>query len=468
MVRLSGPRVRPRLTIALVAARAASIVTRALRIGGGTVIPGHVASRLDRQALSELALRLSAGTILISGTNGKTTTARLLANIAAQAGLQPIHNRAGANLPAGILSALVAGSDLDGTVRGKLGLFEVDEAHVPAAVDATHPRALILTNLFRDQLDRYGEIDLIAKRWQGTVIASGASLVLAPNVDDPVLAHLLAQSPVPGVSFGIEDRGAGSAAVAHEADRRLCPACGSRLRYDWSFYGHLGHYSCEACGWKRPTPTLAVRSIIQEPSGRTNIVLEREGARASTHLKLPGLHNVYNAAAAVAGALAVGVSLEQAAQGVTDTQGAFGRHQTISLGAGSLTLSLVKNPVGFNQALRSAPFEVDRVTIAINDLFADGTDVSWLWDVDFDRLIACGVPVICTGLRAHDMALRLKYDGAAEESLVIEPRISAAMQKSLLDAENGAKVLVFSTYTATLEIQRQLARRKLVPPFWEG
>jgi lipid II isoglutaminyl synthase (glutamine-hydrolysing) len=429
-------------------------------------MPGHVAARVYPRILPHLAARLSAGTVLISGTNGKTTTARMLAAIASSAGLLPVHNRAGANLPAGVLSALISASDLRGRLRSSLGLFEVDEAHVPAAVDATHPRVVLLTNLFRDQLDRYGEIDLIARRWQDTVNASGAEISLTVNVDDPLLAHLAIQTRGRTMSFGIETQDLGSALLSHEADRRLCPACGGRLHYSWSYYGHLGHYTCTACTWQRPRPDLAVISVETDPDGATRAALTYEGRQVRARIGLPGLHNVYNATAAVAAALALGIELETAINAVADVRGAFGRNQRIVLGTGSLTLVLVKNPVGFNQALRGMSPDCNRATIAINDLFADGTDVSWLWDVDFGPVVEREMPITCTGRRAHDMAVRLKYDG--DPLPTVQPDLNAALNQAVGDAEHGGHVTFFSTYTATMEVQHQLSARGLIPAFWES
>jgi UDP-N-acetylmuramyl tripeptide synthase len=457
--------IRPRLTAAILAARAAAGLTRALRLGGGTVIPGHVAARLYPAVLAELARQLPRGSIVVSGTNGKTTTARMLAAVAAAADIPVVHNRAGANLPSGMLAALLADAGVNGRPQGALGIFEVDEAHVPAAVAATRPRVLLLTNLFRDQLDRYGEIDLIATRWRETVQRMEVQTLTA-NVDDPLLAHLMIAAPGRILGFGVEDPTPGRETLTHEADRRLCPACGGPLVYSRAFFSHLGHYACSACGWQRPRPSLRVTRVEEEQSAGTRATLEYEQEVATVRIPLPGLHNVYNAAAAVAGALAIGVPFAQATAGVERVEGAFGRYQRVEVESGSLTLILVKNPVGFTQALRSLPRDATEVVIAINDLFADGTDVSWLWDVDFDVLRERQLPVTCSGLRAHDMALRLKYADHAEAE--IGPDLDRVLEASLARARNGARVACFLTYTATMDVQRLLARRGLVPPFWEG
>jgi len=455
-----------RLAAALTAARIAAALTRTLAHGGGTVLPGHVAARIDPRALATLASRLREGSVLISGTNGKTTTARMLASIATAADLRPVHNRAGANLPAGILSTLASGSSLHGRPTGDLGIFEVDEAHVPAVRCAVLPRALVLTNLFRDQLDRYGEIDYVGRAW-GTAIASlGSTGALVVNVDDPVLAHLAGSALGAVVGYGVDDRALAARALPHEADRRLCPACGSRLGYAHSYYSHLGDYRCDGCGWARPQPRVSVTRVLPTADGGSRLTLTLDGVEITAELPLPGLHNAYNAAAAVGAAIALGIAPPAIVAGLADVRGAFGRHERIAIGAGSFTLALVKNPVGFNQALRTALPKLGSALIAINDLLADGTDVSWLWDVDFELLANSERSVVCAGLRAHDLAVRLKYAGVESAEVVLD--LNQAVDRALAAASNGADVVAFCTYTATLELRRLLHRRGLVPPFWEN
>ncbi|MBI4213268.1 MAG: DUF1727 domain-containing protein [Chloroflexi bacterium] len=454
----------PKLMAALASGRLAATLTRTLHLGGGTVLPGHVAARLDPDALSELSSRLAAGVALISGTNGKTTTARMLASIARVAGLQPVHNRAGANLPEGILSALVDASDLVGNLHGRLGVFEVDEAHLPGAARATLPRAVVLTNLFRDQLDRYGEVDFVARSWAAAVKDLGPDSTLIVNVDDPSLAHLAESAPGHLLTFGVENRSLGNDSLAHEADRRLCPVCAQRLDYSSCYYGHLGTYECGACGWKRPTPDVAVLQADGADNGTTAVTMHSQGAQLVATLPAPGLHNVYNAAAAAAAALALDLDPASIVAGLEQMRGAFGRHERIRVGGGTLTLDLVKNPVGFNQALRTV-LDPDLTVIAINDRFADGTDVSWLWDVDFERLAGQEAPVLCTGLRAHDLALRLKYAGVGAEQP--EASISTALGRALERTRQGGQVALFCTYTATLEARSWLQGQGLVPPFWD-
>jgi lipid II isoglutaminyl synthase (glutamine-hydrolysing) len=500
---------RPRLTLALLAGRTASLVSR--RIGhGGTVLAGHIVPRIDPDALPYITRQLRHGSVVVSGTNGKTTTTRMISHVASRAGFQPIHNRSGANLMTGLVTAVASHTSLSGRPRGDLGVFEVDEATLPSAIRAVAPRVLTLNNVFRDQLDRYGEVELIATTWRAAISDLGPSATLVLNADDPTVAHLGSATRARTVTFGIEDVSVGGRALSHDADRRLCPACSARLEYSWTAYSHLGHYRCSACGWSRPQPDVTItRACLGkgEAFGST-LTIEAGGETATIQLPLPGLYNAYNALAATAASLAVGIPLASIAESIGSSEAVFGRFERIPVGDGALILALVKNPVGFNQVLRtlamregdggkavvpgSDPDEVrppsltlplqgggnaapnDHATeglappllvIAINDLFADGTVVSWLWDVDFELLADQSYRILCTGLRAHDMALRLKYAGAPH--VETEPSLSAALDAAAEAARGSQDVLLFPTYTAMLQARSELQRRGFVLPFWE-
>lgn len=474
--------------LALLAGRAASLLTRRLGHGGGTVLPGHVIPRLDPHALQRVVGQLSHGSVLVSGTNGKTTTTRMVAQIASAAGLRPIHNRSGANLATGVVSAVAAHTDVWGRPRGDLGVFEVDEAHVPALVRAVAPRVLALTNLFRDQLDRYGEVDLVAQTWRGAIEALDPAATLVLNADDPILAQIATFAPCRVLFFGVEDPSGGTETVPHDADRRLCPVCGQRIRYATAYYGHLGHYRCDACGWQRPTPGVALTQAALRADGASALTFVMAGTEGvSVTLPLPGLYNAYNALAAAAICTGLGIAPQYVGAGLADFAAVFGRQERIAVGAGLIVLTLVKNPVGFNQVLQSLgvgdpgpgadPEPIPNpqsptpnphvILIAINDRLADGTDVSWLWDVDFELLAERGERIVCTGLRAHDMALRLKYATVPEDRVTVEPRLGAAVATALAAARGGSRVLVFPTYTAMLEIRQGLQRAGIVLPFWE-
>ncbi|MEA2641348.1 MAG: hypothetical protein QOF51_2742 [Chloroflexota bacterium] len=457
-----------RLYLALAAGHLTGALSR--RLGsGGTVLPGHVVSRLDPGALRHIVAQIRLGAAIISGTNGKTTTARMVSQAATSAGLRPIANRSGSNLTSGIVAAAVAHTSLVGRPLGDVAILEVDEAHVPAVVDAANPRLLALTNVFRDQLDRYGEVDLIAATWRIAIERLDPSAVLVLNADDPIVAHLREAAPGRVVTYGVNDEAVGSPTLPHEADKRLCPACGARLRYTWSYYGHIGHYACAACGWQRPAPDVAVTQLAFRAGGTTELTVEQGGTSRRIRVPLPGLYNAYNALAAFAITTTLGIAESAAIAAIESFSAVFGRQERVAVGSGELTLALVKNPVGFNQVLQALAMgePPDLIVIAINDLFADGTDVSWLWDVDFEVLAESEPRILCTGLRAHDMALRLKYAGVAEERVVVEPPLGAAVEAALTTARAGGHVAAFPTYTAMLQMRGELQRRGCVAPFWE-
>jgi UDP-N-acetylmuramyl tripeptide synthase len=466
-----------RLVLALTAGRAARFLTR--RIGrGGTVLPGHVVRWIEPSALEHLTAGLPRGAVLVSGTNGKTTTTRMLAGIAAASGLRPIHNRAGANLISGIVTASAEHADLIGNPTGDLGIFEVDEANLPAVAAATQPNVLALTNLFRDQLDRYGEVETVAQAWRSAVanLAPEATLVL--NADDPIVAQLGQDSRGRVVYFGVDDPAVGQATVSHEADKRLCTFCGNRILYERAHYGHLGHYHCPGCGWSRPTPDVAMFEAKHRADGVSAYTIREGDTSLSLTLHLAGLYNAYNALAAATVAWTLGLPGPDIAAGLSGSVAAFGRGEEIPIESGVIVLALVKNPVGFNEALRSHLPDVhtrsDRgasrptsAIVAINDLIADGTDISWLWDVNFELLTGLTDRTIASGLRAEDVALRMKYALVDAASTQVIASIEAAMDEAIQTASLGGRVLAFCSYTAMLTARAQLQRRGLVTPFWQ-
>lgn len=415
--------------------------------------------------------------MLVSGTNGKTTTTRMLARIASDVGFRPIHNRAGANLLEGIVAAMAERTDLLGHPDGDLGLFEVDEATVPALVAATHPRLLAILNLFRDQLDRYGEVETVAQTWRAAIATLPPDATLVLNADDPIVAHLGAEAPCRVVNFGVDVPALARSGVPHDADRRLCPQCGHRFVYARTHYGHLGHYRCSSCGWARPTPEVTIVDAAHAADRSVTYTVRAGSETLSLAVRLQGLYNAYNALAATTIAWSLGIPAPALAPALAGTVGAFGRGEEISIGSGSILLALVKNPVGFNEVLRthlpdphptpSALPPTPTVLIAINDRFADGTDISWLWDVDFELLAGRASRTIASGLRAEDVALRLKYALVEPTTIETIPAIPNAVDRMLQCASGGTHVLALCSYTAMLEMRAQLQRRGHVSPFWE-
>jgi UDP-N-acetylmuramyl tripeptide synthase len=463
---------RPRLSAALMAGRAAAVLSRRLGRGGGTVIAGHLVPRIAPGALRDVTRSLPNGSIVVSGTNGKTTTTRLISHILRSAGMRPIHNRAGANLLSGLFTAVAQGTDWQARPRGDVGLFEVDEATIPSALQHIQPRVLLLHNIFRDQLDRYGEVHFVADLWRTAIRRLSATSTVLLNADDPLVAELPSgsvDSAARILTYGIADPTVGVENPPHASDARLCPRCGSPLGYGVFFYGHLGHYACPHCGFARPTPEVSATSVELLGDEGSNLTVATTDGVIRARLHLPGLYNVYNALAALAACTALGVRRDIIARALETFTTAFGRFERIQVEDRQLFLALVKNPVGFTEVLRTVLGAAGRRTllIAINDLFADGTDVSWLWDVEFERLADRVNVAVCSGLRAEDMAVRLKYAGVEPERIRIESDFRRAIELALSAAEPNETVYVLPTYTAMLELRNILRQTGYVRGFWE-
>jgi lipid II isoglutaminyl synthase (glutamine-hydrolysing) len=447
------------LDVKVAAARAAGALSR--RAGrGGTSLPGKLLMRLDPQAIARLAGRLRDGTAVISATNGKTTTAAMAAGILERAGARLVHNRAGANMAGGVATAL-----MDGPRDADTGLFEVDEFWLDQVVDDLRPRALLLANLFRDQLDRYGELDSIADRWAAVAARTPAALVL--NADDPTVADLGRGHDA--TYFGVEDDAMALPAMQHAADATHCRRCGAPYRYDAVYLGHLGRYHCDDCGATRPEPQIAATGIVLEGVRGARFTLRTPAGERAITLPLPGLYNVYNALAAAALALALGATLDQVGAGLQVVSPAFGRAETLRIAGRELSILLVKNPAGANEVLRTLVLEDGEhdVFAVLNDNIADGRDVSWVWDADFEVLAPRVRRATCSGTRAAEMALRLKYAGVPTARIAVEPELDAGLDRAL-EAGDG-RLFALPTYTAMLALRdtlvaRGAARGSFAPP----
>jgi UDP-N-acetylmuramyl tripeptide synthase len=446
----------------LAAARAAGAVSR--RAGrGGTSLPGKVLLRLDPHAIGRLAGRLPDGSAVISATNGKTTTAAMVAAILARGGRRLVHNRAGANMAGGVAGALLDAAGRGDAIAGDAGLFEVDEFWLDQLVPELRPRALLLGNLFRDQLDRYGELETIADRWAG-VVAGAVDTSLVLNADDPLIADL-GRHRADAVYFGVEDPAMALPELQHASDSKHCRRCGAPYRYDLIFLGHLGHYHCDACGATRPAPHVAAERVVLDGLRGAQIALRTPAGRADVSLPLPGLYNVYNALGAAALALALGATLADVVTGLESVSPAFGRAETVELDGRDVLLLLVKNPAGANEVLRTLALEDGRhdLLAVLNDHTADGRDISWVWDADFELLADRLRRVVCSGTRAAEMALRLKYAGVPEDRLVVAPELADALDRAVQGAPaQPGRVVAIPTYTAMLELRSVLVARGVV------
>jgi lipid II isoglutaminyl synthase (glutamine-hydrolysing) len=454
-------RLRPPLSLEIAVARGVAALSRGVGAGGGTTIPGRLLAGIDPGAVDRLASRLAKGTAVVSATNGKTTTTAMTAEI-----LRPrdklAHNAAGANLVSGVASALLAAGDAE------LGLFEVDEAALPELLRRLRPRAVCLGNLFRDQLDRYGELELVAESWRSAVAELPEDVQLVYNADDPQLAAVGEAHPG-GIAFGLDDPRVARPSLQHAADSKYCVRCGTPYVYAAAYVGHLGEYRCPRGDHTRPPLDVAAGDIVVQGLERASFRLDTpEGSRA-VELPLPGLYNVYNAVAAAALALSLGAELDEIAVGLGRFAAAFGRFERVAVGDKRVLLLLVKNPAGANEAIRTlldggAP---QVLVVALNDEIADGRDVSWIWDVDFEPLLPGLETLIASGGRAAELGLRFRYGGLDDEAIELEPDLGRALDRGLELTPTGGELVVLPTYTAMLGLQRILASRGLAKPYWE-
>jgi UDP-N-acetylmuramyl tripeptide synthase len=447
------------------AARAAGAASRASGRGGGTTLPGRLLLRLEPTAIARLGAGLDRGATLVSATNGKTTTAGMLAALLAADGRHPVHNRAGSNMTWGIATALLE-------QRGREGLFEVDEAWLPPVAAQLDPSLIVLGNLFRDQLDRYGETEALADEWGKTVAERAGRSRFVLVADDPLVADLGRDAEDRRregvVYFGVDDPAQALPELQHAFDAKHCRRCGHPYAYERAFVGHLGHYSCPNCGAERPHPDVAATRIELHGMDGSTVEVRTPGGELRLELPLPGLYNVYNALAAIAAALELGIEPARIAPALGAMRGAFGRVETIVVGEKSTSILLIKNPAGTNEVLRTLELEAGEAKldlwIALNDRIADGRDVSWIWDADFELLAGAVRRVTCAGTRAPEMALRLKYAGWPAEAIQVEPAIERSLDKALTEAPQ--RLFALPTYTALLELHKVLSSRGLTQEFW--
>ena len=460
-----------RRAAAVIAARTAAGLSRRLRAGGGTALPGLIAERIDPGIVGGLAAELGLGSILVTGTNGKTTTSRLLRNIVSAAGMQPVGNAEGSNMMRGVAAALAEAATWRGELpanEGRVGVFEVDEAAMPLIAREVKPRTVVFTNLFRDQLDRYGEVDTVASLWQEAVRGFPENVVLAINADDPSVASLREHATGRVVLYGLDDPGAAGKRVEHAADARWCRTCGEELRYSAVFYGHIGHWSCASCGNARPKPDVVCVAARSTPD-EMDCQLRTPSGPIEARLPLRGVYNVYNALAAAAGAIALEIGNPAIEEGLAQFTAAFGRQERLEIDGRLVEIILAKNPAGLNQVLRTITTDDSQKSVVffLNDRIADGRDISWIWDVDFELLAGRLRALTVSGTRAWDMALRLKYAGLTDAPSV-ERDAARALRSALKQTPDGGTLYVIPTYTAMLEVRNILGRWAGRGAFWQG
>jgi UDP-N-acetylmuramyl tripeptide synthase len=442
--------------------------SRRLGRGGGTSLPGMVLLRMRPRAAEELAVGLTRGSVAISATNGKTTTARLLRSVLDGEGVSVVANSAGANLLTGVTAALLDASRDRSGPPSDFGLFEVDEAALPAVADQVRPRVIVLMNLFRDQLDRYGELETLLARWRTMIESLDPTTILVLNADDPATA-VLGEGRENVVRFGVDAPGTDRGALSHAADSTHCPRCDGPLRHDVITIGHQGHWWCTSCGLRRPEPDVAAVRVGLDGVEGLSLTARTPSGPVEVNVALPGLHNAYNVLAALTTAVALDLDLTRAAESLGRTQAAFGRAEHVEVDGRRLVLLLAKNPAGANENIRTVLTDPNAVHVLamLNDRTADGRDVSWIWDVDHELLFDRLAGLVVAGDRAEELALRFRYGGLDPEKVTLARDPARALDALLAATPPGGTAYVLPTYTAMLDLRAELVRRGAAKAFWE-
>lgn len=442
-------------------------MSRLTRRGGGTAISGLVAQAVWPHYVPD-GLNSLSRLVLVSGTNGKTTTTALIAAALRAAGHEVWTNPTGSNLERGIAAALARRAAWHGgqrRERSSVGVFEVDEWALASLLPRLSPSLVVLLNLFRDQLDRYGEIDTTAGAWRQVVAGLPDTTTVLANADDPLVASVAEAHPGRVDWFGSDRLGA-AADLDPWADVRGCPTCGEPLVYDAVAFAHLGRWRCPTGDLVRPSPDVAIAAAQPRGVDGLALTLTADGWRCEADVPLPGLYSAYNVAAAVAAARALGMGPAQALDAVAQTGPAFGRAEVIPTPHGEIVLLLTKNPTSANQVLdllAAEPEQLDTLVL-LNDGVADGEDVSWIWDVEFERLRPRRLTL--GGRRAHDLELRVKYAGVQplDGSVAVEPGIAEPLDRALSRADG--RTAVVATYTAMLDVRAVCVARGWTTPYW--
>lgn len=444
---------------------------------GGTTLPGKIARFLCPGMLGVMAAGFNV--IFVTGTNGKTTTSRIIGKILEENGIGYISNRSGSNLVGGVFSTFIEHARINGKFSNKTALIEIDEAAFPVMADYLKPNIIVVTNFFRDQLDRYGELyTTLGRVKEGITKCPGATLIL--NADDSLSASLGRDgADHKTVFYGFEPAACTSGSKAVNSDASFCVYCRERYEYSFHTYAHLGGFSCPSCGYTRPEPDVGVAGIFETTSDFSKILLrfgKTAGNGAPTHIEatvnLPGLYNIYNALAAAACGYALGFPAETINTAMSTFECGFGRMEVIKDGGRTIRVILVKNSAGFNQVLSYLLMEEKPFNIAflINDKIADGTDISWLWDVEFEKLMPAYGRIgmfIASGTRAEDMAVRLKYAGIPTDRISIMKDYGELVNTALELLPPGGTLYLLPSYTAMLDVRKVLNKRFKIKNFWE-
>jgi UDP-N-acetylmuramyl tripeptide synthase len=424
-------------------------MVRLLRLGAASVLPGEIARRLQPKVLPLLFEQVRRGVILIVGTNGKTTTSLLLSTILQRQGWRVTHNATGANLINGLVTALLENTNLIGQLDADYAILEVDENILPLVLRSCQPQFILGLNLFRDQLDRYGEVDTISQRWKSAIAPLPPETVVILNADDPTLSHLGQQLPQKVLFFGLSEPEQYLDEIPHAVDSIYCPSCGHSLDYKGVYLSHLGDYQCPQCGFSKSQPAIDSREWPQI---------------------LIGLYNKYNTLAAGLVASEMGIDTAAIYDTVKNFRAAFGRAEELEVDGKHVRILLSKNPVGMNETIRAVN-DIQKAggastkLLVLNDRTPDGTDVSWIWDVDTEKLVASGGTIVVSGDRVYDMALRLRYSQTESDKgfkLIVKEDLQDAIATALEHTPANETLHILPTYSAMLEVRGLLTGRKIL------
>ena len=432
---------------------------------GGTAFPGRMALKICPDVLG--ALSEGVRTILITGTNGKTTSARMIEQAFIDQKRSYFSNKSGANLISGITAEFAMNSSLTGRCKKEFAVIECDEAASKTVLKYLKPEVIVATNVFRDQLDRYGEITHTLNNIIEGISHSPESL-LCLNADCSLIASIPEHVPNPVVFFGINvplDDGDSK----ELSDASHCIHCKTEYEYDYHTYGHLGGFRCPKCGYSRPIPQYAVTEISALDVDSSSVNMDLNGRDLFLHINLPAVYNIYNAAGAAAALDAFGFQRAEIASALASFDCGFGRMEKFDLEGRPGRMMLVKNPAGCNQVMRYLAALPDNAmfVVCLNDNDADGTDISWIWDADFERLSTMGErldQVLVSGIRAEDMFLRLKYAGVPEERMTVLHDYHELIDRM---CRSEHRVFIMPTYTAMLDLRSLLQKRLGGKEFWE-
>jgi UDP-N-acetylmuramyl tripeptide synthase len=455
---------RPRLEIALIAARAAGTLARRLGQGNGTSLPGVLARRIDPSVLSSLVREAGMPAVVITGSNGKTTTGRLVTALLKAEGIDARSNAAGANLVQGVTTLAVSNADLHGRLPPGILVAEVDEGAMRQVVPELAPRIVLVVNLFRDQLDRYGELYAVSDAIESIARDLPSDAAWVVNADDPLVASLAPDRVGRRVTFGLDlDRSTDRLTRASDSIR--CPRCRSDLEYEHVYLSHLGSYRCPGCGLRRPRLDVAV-TALRVGASDTSLTVRIGSSELVLRVPQPGVHIAYDVAAALAVLVGLGISPVHAAEALAAVKPAFGRLETAEVGDRRIVLGFVKNPSSYNTTLQALGLagEPRQLLVAASNTKVDGEDFAWLWDVDFESAAPRFEHVTVTGTRADDLANRLKYAGVDPGLISVIGPANRALDAAFAAIAPGGRLTILAGYTPTMELRRLMNQRGWVGP----